>query len=189
MTRLQKLRRWRWVVIIPAMIFTVLVIILGLKANAHFPLKLLRDVHCSVETQHKKTEWAKDHALGRLVYLPYLKKWDRAVGRCQIMPETAEWLARKFKWDSEVDLTLREHSEALAHQRLIICRQSLRRRYGKATQRAISWCYLSGDVSLWTPQQGFNGYYLDEIERKLEWVRRNRTNWMAWKIIEEGDAG
>ncbi|MEE9499625.1 MAG: hypothetical protein V3V24_09830 [Nitrospinaceae bacterium] len=158
-------------------------------AYAHVPLKLLADVHCMVETQHKKTEWAKDHALGKWVYLPYLKKWERAVGRCQILPSTARWLAERYKWDGPYDLELKEHSKAFAHLRFIKCGKDLRKKFGRAPQRSLSWCYLSGQVSLWSPRRGFYAYYLDEIERKLEWVRRNRTNWMAWTIIKEGDRG
>ncbi len=164
--------------------FIISGIILGLllakTAQAHVPLDLLADVHCMVETQHLP-ESEKDTAVSP----------KGAVGRCQIMPGTARWLSVKFKWDSEVDLTLREHSEALAHQRLMICSQGLRRRYGKAPQRSLSWCYLSGQVSLWTPRRGVGiyGYYLDEIERKLEWVRRNKTNWVDWKIIPKRSEG
>ena len=127
--------------------------------------------------------------MGPRVFLKYIGKWERARGRCQIMPDTAQWLAKKFLWDSPVDLDLREHSEALAHQRLIICRKSLQRRYGRAPQRSLSWCYLSGRISLRTPRNGKYGLYLDLIARKMEWVKRNQRNWMAWEIIKEGGRG
>ena len=170
-----------------AIILVVLYLLMALfllrKAQAHpVPLKALRDAHCLIETQHL-AESEKDTALGPRVYLKYIGKWDRAVGRCQIMPDTAKWLAKKFRWDSPVDLTLREHSEALAYQRLITCRKSLYRRFGRAPSRSLSWCYLSGRLSLRTPRKGKYGRYLNLIARKMDMVRQNQRNWMAWKIV------
>lgn len=174
----------------PAIIYMIS-IVLGLLLGALIakvtyghpvPLKLLRDAHCMVETQHLP-ESRKDNALGPRVYLKYIGRYERAAGRCQIMPSTANWLAWKFKWQGTVNLFLREHSEALAELRLITCRKSLYRRYGRAPSRSLSWCYLSGRLSLRTPQRGFYARYLDQIEMKMEWVRRNQRNWMAWKIV------
>ncbi len=170
--------------IILAVLYLLLALFLSGKVQAHpIPLRALRDAHCMVETQNKP-EHLKDTAIGP-------RNWtgERARGRCQIMPSTATWLAEKFKWDGPVDLFLREHSEALAEQRLITCRRSLYRRYGRAPARSISWCYLSGLRSLWTPTSGKYGLYLNEIARKLAWVKRNQRNWMAWKIVKEGDRG
>lgn len=68
-----------------------------------------------------------------------------AVGRYQVMPQTAQWIYDTHGWVGPLDLCHEGTNEELARVWLGYCQRRLARIHGATVER-ISWCYMTGTI-------------------------------------------